>query len=251
MKKDAKDETSAWRARLYGAYVTSGQASVSGDNPDDVFASRAPWIQAIIRRHLPVDRDVEVLDLGCGHGAFLHALRNLGYSHVTGVDSSSEQVRTARRLGIGGVEHADALEDVESRDAASMDVVLTVDLLEHLRRSELMRLADGVHRILRSGGRWVIHVPNAQGLFGPGVRYGDLTHENAFTASSIRQLCRTVGFDRIEVNPNPPVIHGVLSLCRRVVWSLGVLPARMLFAAESGCTNPVLTRSILAVAYRQ
>lgn len=57
-------------------------------------------------------------------------------------------------------------------ESSSVDVVLAVDLLEHLLRSELQTLVQGVYRILRRRGRWVVHVPNAEGLFGPGVRCG-------------------------------------------------------------------------------
>lgn len=239
-----------WRSRLYEAYVTSGQARVDTDDPDEAFASRAPWIRTMTERHLPVDREAEILDLGCGHGAFVYVLREMGFSNVTGVDVSLEQVQVAERLGISGVKQGEAADHVAARDSSSVDVVLAIDLLEHLPRSELLSLAQDVYRILRRGGRWVFHVPNAEGLFGPGVRYGDLTHEISFTPSSIWQLCRAVGFDHVEVHSDPPVVHGAVSLGRRLLWTLGVLPLRLLFAAESGGTAPVLTRSLLAVAYR-
>jgi SAM-dependent methyltransferase len=240
-----------WRDRLYDSYVSSGQANLEVDGPASAFAPRAPWIRAVVRRHVPADPATRILDLGCGHGALLFVLRQMGYRNVTGVDVSREQVRAAGRMGIDGVELADALGYVQKLGAESVDVVVAVDLLEHLPSSQLLDLAQGVHRILRPGGRWVIHVPNAEGLFGPGVRYGDLTHQRAFTPSSIGQLCRAGGFTRVDVYPDRPVVHGPASLFRRVVWTFGVLPLRLLFAAETGQLSPVLTRNLLTVAHRQ
>jgi 2-polyprenyl-3-methyl-5-hydroxy-6-metoxy-1,4-benzoquinol methylase len=37
-------------------------------------------------RHLPADKAVPILDLGCGNGMLLEWLRSKGYSNLVGVD---------------------------------------------------------------------------------------------------------------------------------------------------------------------
>jgi len=247
--RDPGSDGAGWRSRLYEAYVSSGQAAMVATDCETTFASRLPWLRAVVRRYLPDDRAARILDLGCGHGAFLYVLRQMGFSNVSGVDVSREQVEAAARLGIRGVGLSDALEHVETLEQMSVDVVLSMDLLEHLPGATLLALAENVRRILRSDGRWVLHVPNAEGLFGAGVRYGDLTHHRAFTPSSVRQLCRTAGFERVEIHRDPPVVHGAASLLRRIVWGVGEGALRLLFTAETGRLDPVLTRNLLAVAH--
>lgn len=244
---DSEAGEADWHSPLYDSYVSSGHSAPSTDNPDTAFSSRSPWIRAIVRRHLPQDRGVRILDLGCGHGAFLYVLRDLGFRDVSGVDASPEQVEAAGRLGVKGVRLGDALKHARSLERGSVDVVLTIDLLEHLDGERLLALAREVRRICRADGRWILHVPNGEGIFGAGVCYGDLTHRRAFTPSSVRQLCRTAGFDRVDIHADPPVVHGAVSLARRILWSLAVLPVRLVFAAETGRLDPVLTQNLTAV----
>jgi SAM-dependent methyltransferase len=73
---------------------------------------------------------------------------------------------------------------LNERPAGSLDAVIAFDVLEHFGRDELIPLVDAVHRVLRPGGRWIIHVPNGESPFFGSIRYGDLTHELAFTRQS-------------------------------------------------------------------
>lgn len=61
-----------------------------------------------------------------------------------------------------------------------------------------MRINDAVHRALKPGGRFLVHVPNGQVIFSGNIMYGDLTDQTAFTQISIRQLLRICGFDQIS-----------------------------------------------------
>jgi cyclopropane fatty-acyl-phospholipid synthase-like methyltransferase len=56
-----------------------------------------------------------------------------------------------------------------------------MDVIEHLTRQELFDLLDSVYRVLAPGGVCLVHVPNAEGLYGMRIRYGDFTHELAFS----------------------------------------------------------------------
>jgi len=72
-----------------------------------------------------MDRSARILDLGCGHGAFIYFLREAGYTDVVGVDKSPEQVAEAKRLGIDGVHEADLWDD---RSPVSVPVNMRVSV---------------------------------------------------------------------------------------------------------------------------
>jgi 2-polyprenyl-3-methyl-5-hydroxy-6-metoxy-1,4-benzoquinol methylase len=69
-----------------------------------------PYLQKLIRQHFPYNRNVAILDLGCGHGALIHLARQEGYKNIRGVDGSPEQVAAAKQLCIKGVEQGDVIE---------------------------------------------------------------------------------------------------------------------------------------------
>lgn len=247
--------TNAWKDRLYDTYVSSGQAAARAvrngtDGADAILRRQAPHLRRFISRHVPPDRDARIMDLGCGDGIFLHFLRRSGYLHTSGCDVSPEQVARAHRLGLTDVRQSTTDAFLESADNGSADVILLMDVLEHLTREELFHTLDGVFRVLRRGGLCLAHVPNAEGLYGMRIRYGDFTHEQAFTARSATQILRTIGFTDVRCHEDRPVVHGVRSLIRRVIWDVGSFPHRMLLAAETGEWGFILSQNLLVKAIK-
>lgn len=236
------------RERLYRHYAQHSRPpeSLAG------LRSREPHLRALVRRHFPNDHEARILDLGCGYGALVHFARQEGYPHVRGVDGARDQVEAAATLGIEGVEHGDLMDALRRTPAASVDVAIAFDVLEHFDTAELLRFVDEVHRVLRPSGRWLIHVPNGESPFFGRVRYGDLTHRTAFTATSLRQLLEASGFSRVDLFEDLPVPHGVKSFVRAVLWRVIRGALRLYLAVETGNNGrgAIFTQNLLAVAYR-
>lgn len=241
-----------WKDRLYQSYVSSGQAPAAENvvSPESFFRSRAPYFRHVIDRFIPRCRQIKIVDLGCGHGSSLHFLKCAGYRNIIGIDVSSEQIAQAHRLGITEAHQGRVDSFLNNFAPGTVDVVLLFDVLEHLTRDELFSTLDGVHRILREGGVCIVHVPNAEGIYGMRIRYGDLTHEQSFTSRSMQQVFATIGFASVECFEDKPKVHGILSGLRRAVWEAGTLPHRLLLAAETGQTQFILSQNMLAVARR-
>jgi SAM-dependent methyltransferase len=238
-----------WKDRLYSTYVSSGQVTDLHLGADEQFASRQPYIQKVIREHFPEDKSIRILDLGCGAGAFLYFLHRAGYQNIQGVDVSAEQTALAARLGISVVH--DGIASYLARVATgTVDVVLLMDVLEHFDRRELLDLLDDVFRVMRPGGKCIAHVPNASGLYGMQVLYGDLTHELAFTPKSAQQAFAAVGFCEVECFEDQPVIHGLISGFRWLIWKIGTIPSRLLMSADTGGKSFILSQNMLVTAIK-
>lgn len=234
-----------WRDRVYQAYVSSGHASESGNYRFEL--SSFPYNNSRIRPLLPQRLDSRIVDLGCGHGSLIFCLKCWGYSNVCGVDISQEQIVLAQEKGVQEVVCGDLYEFLRSKKE-SIDVVLLMDVIEHLNRRELFSLFDDIREALVPGGMVLMHVPNALGLFGMAIRYGDITHENAFAPKSMRQCLSVSGFTDVVIREDRPVVHGVTSFFRRLTWDTLTLPFRIIYAAESGHFPPALSQNMLVEA---
>jgi 2-polyprenyl-3-methyl-5-hydroxy-6-metoxy-1,4-benzoquinol methylase len=190
---------------------------------------------------LPQDRNAAIFELGCGAGSFLHFL--------SGVDTDESSIATARKLGIPGAEVGDAYERL-TREPGAYDAIVAIDVLEHFRKDELFPLLRAIHGALRPGGVLIWRAPNAAGPFFGRIRYGDLTHENAFTRQSAYQLMTAAGFDCVETRGEKPVVTGARSLLRAALWAGIGLLARVYLFAESFETAPVLEPNLIVRARR-
>ena len=244
-------EHDIYRGRIYGSYVSGRTDTLA---PDSIMglAPRLPYLRWLVRTCMPADRAAAILDIGCGHGAILHALQQAGYHNARGVDGSAEQVQAAAKLGIAGVQQGDLMQALHDTADASLDVVIAFDVIEHFTKAELIPLVDEVYRVLKPGGRWIVHAPNAEGPFGSRIRHGDFTHELAFTRTSIDQLLRASGFRQVECYEDRPTVHGLKSVLRAVLWRL--IRAALLFytAVETGSLDrhAVFSQNLLAVVIK-
>ncbi|HEY3237516.1 MAG TPA: class I SAM-dependent methyltransferase [Polyangiaceae bacterium] len=226
-------------------YVSSCSAATT---PDERFKSPLPYLQAFVRRHFPTDRDAVIFEIGCGAGPIIHVARSLGYRNIRGVDIASGQVTAARKLGIDGLSEMDAVGALVALDADSLDCVVAFDLLEHLGMEELLQVTEQTARVLRPGGRWLIHVPNGESPFFGRVLFGDLTHQRAFTRQSLEQLLGS-HFTAIEFIEDQPAVHGIKSAVRHAAWKVLRCAAAFWIAVESGITRDViLSQNLVAVA---
>lgn len=234
------------RDRLYASYVSTHFADIRPLG--QLSATDRAYFHRHFRDLLPAHRGATIVELGCGYGALLLYLKERGYRNVMGVDVSEEQVALAHSLGLTHVEHGSAEEFLTGRHDV-FDIVLAVDLIEHLTRDELLALLDLIRTALRPGGKLVVQTVNAASPFFGRVRYGDLTHEQAFTASSIRQAFRACGLEPEVVLPVEPAIHGVISAIRFGLWQAFKAFTALYLAVETGVLRGhVLSQNLIAVA---
>lgn len=238
-----------YRDRIYSNYVKTRSPLLTPDSLEGL-GTRSPFLRKLFREHFPSDKSVSVLDVGCGNGALIHFARREGYANVRGVDGSPEQVMAARRLGIEGVEEGDLFTALAVQADESLDVVIAFDVIEHFTRDELLYFVDQVQRVLRPEGRWIIHTPNGESPFCGRMRYWDLTHELAFTQSSIKQLLLSSGFSKVQCFEDAPIPHGLTSAIRWLLWQAIRSGLRLYLAAETGDTgsNAIFSQNFLVVA---
>lgn len=203
-----------------------------------------------------LDKSSRVLDVGCGTGLLVNALRSFGFSDVEGVDLSPQQVEAARAAGLPCTlvdEHY--LAHRAEIEPASLDAVFLMDVLEHIPVASQMAFVGAISRLLKPSGMLVISVPNANSSFAARWRYIDWTHCCAFTEHSLEFVVRNQGFTQVihfpyeyGGRPHFPYFHRLSLwtwLLRRAVRGLRRLEAIGEFGRQ-GLRMP-LSPNLLAV----
>lgn len=170
---------------------------------------------------LPPDRQSTILEVGAGCGGFLLAARRAGYTAVSGLDISSQQVDFCHELGFTDVECVGGVEYL-SRQGPHFAAIVMADVLEHLAKPEALLIPQLALQRLLPGGRLILRVPNMSNPLNLRTRFVDLTHEVGFTLESLDQLLRNAGF---EVD----LVRGDYSLHPR--WFVRLIFDRLLWAA--------------------
>ena len=104
---------------------------------------------------------LSLLDVGCGGGLIAEPMRRLGFA-VTGVDASAENIGTARvhaeQQGLDIAYRAATVEQLEAEGAGPFDVVLTLEVIEHVADPEAFIRACS--RLVKPRGMMIVATLN-------------------------------------------------------------------------------------------
>lgn len=167
-------------------------------NPDmeNAYRSARHYYAAEILPLLPADRQVRILDVGCGFGHLLRYLVTNGYENSGGVELDPRLFDECYSY-IGSraafIKNKSALDFLE-QNASSFDVIIATDVIEHFTLEEALDFSTAIRKSLNSGGRAIVRTPNMANIFGGYSRYMDTTHQVGFTEQSLAQMLLQAGF---------------------------------------------------------
>lgn len=181
----------------YYKYQTQARGVNGLEEVREIAFSRSHVYQRIVLPQLPANLESSMVELACGHGSFLYWLKHMGYRRITGIDSSLEQVTAARLVGCP-VQQTDVLAWLAGQPQNSVDVLLGIDLAEHLSKDYFMELLKESSRVLAPGGTLVLRYPNGDSpLVGLNL-FNDITHVWTYTTNCIETLSRMHGFSSAQ-----------------------------------------------------
>ena len=176
---------------------------------EDQFRGSDEAIADRLRAYLPIfEGRSNVLDVGCGRGEFLAALKASGIS-ARGIDTNAEMVAVARDRGLDAT-YTDAVSYLRSLPDATLGGLIATQVVEHLEPPYLMRLLDEAARTLVPGGPIVLETINAAcwlAFFSSYIR--DFTHVRPVHPETLQYLARASGFERVEIRYSAPVPDAV------------------------------------------
>lgn len=176
----------------------------AGYRDDPFFCRRAGEIlEENVRSH--VAPPAEILDVGCGNGAFLRVAKERGYRAV-GYDISEAAVRLSRARGFEA--YSGDLATLAGERVERFALATLWDVIEHVE--EPARLLGQCSPLLKSRGHLLVKTPTLRCLaIEAGATLPRLSgavlqtpgHIQLFTAESLSSLLDRTGFEVVELLP--------------------------------------------------
>ena len=148
---------------------------------------RRIFLRLLEREFPPAARPIELLDFGCGTGAFLEHLERFGA--VSAVDSDASAVAFCHQRGRDEVALVPPGAPLPFADDA-FDLVTTLDVIEHID-DDVAALRE-LRRVLRPGGRLLVAVPAFMFLWGKQDEVSH--HRRRYTAATLGAALAGAGF---------------------------------------------------------
>jgi 2-polyprenyl-3-methyl-5-hydroxy-6-metoxy-1,4-benzoquinol methylase len=236
-----------YREKFYAKYISKNTRYLYGElSIKDIKKQFVVW-DKYFGGFLPKNKKASIIELGCGNGGLVYWLQNIGYPSACGIDASPEQVEHAKSLGVKNITQANLIDFLKGK-SDFYDVIFLRDVIEHFKKDEALEILDGLHKALKKGGMLIIQTPNAAGIFGSRYRYHDFTHESGFTENSLRQVLLMNNFSDLKFYETGPVIHGLKSFIRFVLWKFIKIGLRVYLLIETGSGKEIFTQNIIVSA---
>jgi SAM-dependent methyltransferase len=151
-------------------------------------------------RFLKYVPDGQLLDVGCGSGAWLKSMRELGW-RAEGVDFDENAIAVAQQDGLKV--SAGSLEQ-QGYPSDKFDAVTLSHVIEHV--PDPVGTLTECARILKPGGKLIVATPNnwslGHRLFRKNWRgLEPPRHLHIFSPQSLRRTLQLAGFSRVSIRP--------------------------------------------------
>ena len=195
---------------------------------------------------LCLKKGARVVEVGFGEGRFLDFARRSGFD-VIGLEIIPDLVRlTADR---GHSTFIGKLSDLFDQ-AASFDLVLAFDVVEHLTTDELTVFLSDAAVLLRDGGFILLRFPNGNSPFSLWFMNSDVTHQSYLTDNSLMQLAGPLGFrlERVSNAKLIPPIGTIKHVRRRISYWVRSIMETLIGLSYFGKRVPLDSNLVVVLA---
>ena len=153
------------------------------------FTARAHIISTLINHYCKIEKQSDVIDIGCGTGGFLEILAK-DYKAV-GTDTSELAIEYCQKRGLD-VQRCTL--DTFKKNGRKIQLAVMLDVVEHIENDS--GVVRQVYDLLEPGGYFVASVPAYQWLWSA----HDVIHMHyrRYTKRTFRDLLENVGFTSIK-----------------------------------------------------
>lgn len=233
-----------YKEEIYKKYITFQTKNINSNQNLDNFKKQFVIFDNYYGKFLPEDLNVRIIDIACGVGEIIYWLNEKGYKNVEGIDISKEQVILANSLGLKNIKKFDLQEYLKNKNNY-YDIIFAIDIIEHFKKEEIIDILNLIYKALKKDGILIIKTPNGESIFGTRYLYSDFTHEFIYTERSLKEILSFTGFKEFYFKETGPIIHGLKSLIRFILWKIIKLFLKFYLLIETGERANILTQNII------
>ena len=147
---------------------------------------------------------VRVLEVGFGDGRFLAWASSKGAT-CSGCELIPKMVELGCQLGFDV--RLGAVQETFSADEEPFDLIVALDVLEHVPLQEVPSLLRFLKSLLSTDGHMLFRVPNGESPFGLAIQNGDFTHVSVHSKGRFSQLAMAAGLRLFAARNAFRVVH--------------------------------------------
>ncbi len=194
-------------------------------------------------------KNIKVLEIGPGLGEFESYLNDKKIFDIDIVDNDksvldyvSKNYRIKNKFLINKMSALD-------KKLGSYDVILLMQVLEHLPASEYAFTLKTLFEHLKTNGYLIIVVPNSNNPLGLVERYADLQHTGAFTTQSLKDLLNLAEIKNYQTEIRgyeiPPI--GLLNIVRIFLQKILHFVLLLMMVVNGGLFFKTMTPNIMLI----
>ena len=178
------------------------------------FVTKKDIILDSIRRHLNLQPNSMILDIGCGSGLMLNALEEMG--HTSGMDMSSEAIQFSKEIFSGPVNQG-FLPDQVPYPKNVFELVTALDVIEHI--DDDVASLEAIKSLLSPSGKAIITVPAYMFLWSQFDEMNE--HKRRYTLTELQQKLIKAGFHIEKISYFNTLLFPIVYVVRKLNNILG------------------------------
>ena len=234
-------------------WLYSRQTNMTEKDPEEIechFAHSVRFYRALLNNYLSTKKDCLIMNLPCGEGRMIYTLKALGYQNIIGYDIDRARLKTGQKLGLP-LKEGNCLEILINQDNNTIDVLFSMDFLEHLEKNTVIDFLKETQKKISPGGLLILRTPCADSPLGSSHIYNDFTHKWAATSGVLRHLLYNSGFSSVCVFGEEPTMNMRFGSVRIVAYQFARFFAILFIKAFGQAPPPIWSTSMWAVAQKE
>ncbi|MEW6664124.1 MAG: class I SAM-dependent methyltransferase [Thermodesulfobacteriota bacterium] len=201
--------------KAHEKYVTTAYGKVNSPAPKAL----EYWCKSyhsIYSRRIPAKKDIAILDIGCGMGQLLHYLQTEGYTNLTGIDISPEQIELCKQILPQPRPRLVAIDAFTflPKSSSAYDLIFMNDVIEHIPLENLCNFLSLCGRALKPDGKIIIRTNDMSNPLNLRSRYQTITHLIGFTEESMSELLEINNYRVEAIIHEYPYLPGKVGVLR-------------------------------------
>ena len=220
-------------SQIYDNYSSYRPTATGGPSQDYFKANLGPMIDS-----LNLKPNARILEIGPGRGELQERLRKTGFIHLESFEICDEYRQSLRERGFKVYDGQNLRDLVGQLPDNYFDVMLAMDVFEHIPLEELTAFLLVFKKKLKKAGSIIGQLPNSSGLFGQNTFLADITHITEFNEARLDSVLAGSGYENIFISetklPSSPA-NLIRSISRFFIFKLAYLMSRIVGACPNRC----------------